>query len=96
MWLEARNPERTQSREGVCSTSLALDCGENFCLVRSLSTVEQRLRILDGYQRGDDLYCDDSSYDTAFSLNEKQVVIIGIDRTYAVLKEVYFYYVFDG
>jgi len=26
-----------------------------------------------------DLYCDDSSYDTAFSLNEKQVVIIGIE-----------------
>ena len=47
-------------RARVCSTSVDLDSGADLCLVESLSTVEQRLRIFDRDERSDDLYCNDS------------------------------------
>jgi hypothetical protein len=39
----------------------AVDCGQNFWLVRSLSAVKQRLRAVDRDERNDDLLGADSS-----------------------------------
>ena len=77
MWVEARNSKGPKRTKRFCRASMALDSGADVRLVGSLSTVEQRLRILDRNERSDDLYCDDSSYDTAFGLKESFRKVIG-------------------
>lgn len=61
MRLGARDSKRPQRwEERLCGAAVAMDCGADLCVVRALSPFEQRLRVLDRYQRIDDLSGDDS------------------------------------